>query len=1018
MKQDTIDKSLNFALEASAGTGKTYQLSMRVAAMLLNGVPIHDILCLTFTNKANDEAMERVVTTLSKLAAGKADTNQTGPLINLMARNSKDKKYEYTEQELQKDAKVARDNMLEEFSSLKIKTIDSFYNSILKLFPFEAQLRPDYAICTEEENKKLLEEAFFTVVETLLEDKDWKKVFSGFSQIMEQNKSQSLEILQKYAEYTAPKRIELQLPVKKAPLSPDKILSAMERADIERHKIFNLVEKFVETLNRKTPNKQQISSIDKLAKCKKIKELVKEKLLSDEEPSVHSYFKKMTFTPDELNLHKEIKETISKYLSLKGDIAKAVALVLGGGLFLELRTLKNEKNVLTYTDIGERVYDVLVTDKNNIDKEYLYFRLDAKINHILIDEFQDTSVPQWLMLRPLAEEAMAGTGQYDKNGSFFYVGDPKQNLYRFRGGSSELFEKVATTYPDKLLRETLDTNYRSGKNIVETVNIVFKKAADIIYGKTSRNMFQLDQKTPPEKEDGYVFIDRTPDDKNIDFSDFCLEHVQKCYNAGFSYGEIAILVPTNKDGAKIADKLITMDIPVRLETSDKLAQSNVFRAIMGLVAFIETGEDFSFLEFALTGTPAFDISKYADKIEKEKIKHHILKIAKQHDRKPIFEKIIAIIKETGMQNRFVKEPDFFQTLDIMASCAGCETNTDKFIQNVSKKSYDKAALTSGESKAVAVMTVHKSKGLQFPCVILPKLNYKLKTNAKESTFILTEKEPGKISFEYVHTIHCKPFLKQKENEALDAENSLVTQDSLNKLYVAMTRAQEALIIRAGQSDVKKITQDKEIDDFLNDCISTPYEKGHLKPYGQKPSQQTGDYSVAAECRILDEKTPIEKESSGDYKSAAFGTALHTGAFLLNGFQAEDVEKAYFGAIAANGAMLDDKEKSEIKNYLQLLATNNHWQQLFQGQVFRERKVGFAGALYSIDFYAEMSDKIVLIEYKTGEITNEIYEKYKSQLNLYTKILKNIYDKPIEKIIYHFHNGELDIKNVNYRDEIL
>lgn len=1010
-KKDTLDKSLNFALEASAGTGKTYQLSMRVAGMLLIGVPLHDILCLTFTNKANDETLERIVSTLSRLAEGKADDNQTESLVSLMKKYGKGKKTEYSVTDLQNDAKTARDILLEEFSSLKIKTIDSFCNSILKLFPFEAQLRPDYAICSESEDDLLREEAFYNLMETLLKNPDWQKLFSVFADTMEQNKSTAPETLLKYATFASLKRIELKLPLNKTPLPPEKILTALYQAQDERKGALDKIHTLADILTARNFGDRRDKTVATLKEIKEIKDAIKSTLLSAETPADHGYFKKTEFSETELQLHSEIKEAVGRYLSLKGDIAKSLALVLGGSLYGELKTLKNEKNVLTYADIGERVFDILVADKKNIDKDYLYFRLDAKINHILIDEFQDTSVPQWLILRPLAEEAMAGTGQYDKNGSFFYVGDPKQNLYRFRGGSSKLFDKVAQTYPERLTTETLDINYRSGKNIVEAVNTIFNKASDIIYGENAHTMFQINQKTPQERLDGYISIEHPliNDNENEKFTDFCLRQVKKAAEAGFSYADIAVLVPSNKDGFQIKEKLLEENIPVRLETSDKLDGTDVFRSLMGLALFIETGDEFAFLEFALTGSPAFDTSKYADKAQREQIKGHILKIAQSCGKKTIFEKILAVVKDTGLQNRFEKEPDFFQALDVMAASAGFETNVEEFISCVSSGASNRQSLTSGENKAVSVMTVHKSKGLQFPCVILPKLDFKLKADATGGSFVLTQEISGRTSFEFVHTAPSLPFLNSSEKEALDAENALVTQDALNGLYVAMTRAEEALIVMA-EPPKEKETGNKNIARLLNDFITVPYQKGDLKPYGKKRPLSPSEYTLTGECRVLEEKTSIEKDFSMDYKSAAFGTALHTGAFLLNG-SGDNLHDAFLGAVALSGATLDNKEKTQLNNYLKQLAANTHWQGLFHGSVFRERKVGMKGSLKSIDFYSDMGNKIVLIDYKTGEITPETLDKYKKQLGYYSVILKNIYQKNVEKFIYHFHEGKLEIINV-------
>lgn len=1007
MKTDALNSSLNIALEASAGTGKTFQLSMRVVGMLLRHVPPQDILCLTFTNKATDEMLERIIDTLSKIASGKGEKVQTDMLIDLMRQYGGVKNEDYDISKLQIDAKNAQEKLLEEFASMKVKTIDSFSSSILKIFPFEAQLRPDYGVCTEDENNELKNKAFYAVMEELLKEDEWVEIFSNFAEIMEQNQSTIIENLIKYASFSCERRIELGIPLKRDPLPPHKIMETLIAAKNERQNAIDKIKEFASLFDLSALGTRQKNVYEKLMDMKNIYDVVGEKIIYYDSPDLYSSFSKYPFTPGQFTLHGEIKESITKYLTHKGNVAKAVSLYLGSALCEELRKLKNEKNKLTYQDISERVFDILATDKS-IDKDYLYFRLDARINHILIDEFQDTSVPQWLTLKELAEEAMAGVGQYDKSGSFFYVGDPKQNLYRFRGGNSALFQKVATSY-ENLRHETLDTNFRSGKNIVDTVNVIFKKATKY-FNNTELKIFDIDQKTAPENGKGYVSIEQTEDNGEEDqhFTDFCVKKIKKALAAGFDYSDIAVLVPANKDGLEIKDALMQADIPVRLETSGKLVETGVFKAVVALAEFIETEDNFAFLEYALTAYHAFTIDNYSQVTQREKIKAHILKIATAPQFSTIFQKLLAVIEDADIQKRFEKEPDFIQTLDLIAATASDETNIAEFKEKIIKSACDKISTTAEENKAVTVMTVHKSKGLQFPCVILPKLDFKMQTDATNAPFILTENISGKASFEFVHTKKCAPFLSEKQSEALKNENLLVTQDALNKLYVAMTRAEQALIVNISKQK-NDGEEPKNISQVIALLISTPCENGELRHIKKSETKNNEKLFIKADCEKLDEKTNIKREIQGDYKSAAFGTALHMGAFLLSGFDDDDVEKTFFQTIAISGATLPIDEKNEIKNYLKLLAANHEWQRLFTGTVFRERKIGQEGALNSIDFYSITDNKIVLIEYKTGEINAETQKKYKDQLNYYASMLNKLHNLKVEKFIYHFHNNKLDIQ---------
>ena len=132
--------------------------------------------------------------------------------------------------------------------------------------------------------------------------------------------------------------------------------------------------------------------------------------------------------------------------------------------------LNKEINALSFADINKLVFKLLV---QSLDKEALYFRLDGRINHLLVDEFQDTNVMQYEIILPLITEIVSGYGQ-NGLGSFFYVGDTKQSIYKFRGGKKELFDKLEEKF-EQISMENLPSNYRSLKALVKFNNAVFEE---------------------------------------------------------------------------------------------------------------------------------------------------------------------------------------------------------------------------------------------------------------------------------------------------------------------------------------------------------------------------------------------------------------------------------------------------------------------------------------------------------------------------------------------------------------
>ena len=464
----SLNKYDNLALEASAGTGKTFQLAMRVAGMLLTGVAPRDILCLTFTKKATAEMKERIIKFINSMAENTASESEIEFIAPLMKKYAKQLKVEFSKEFIQEKAIIARNNLFTYFSELNIKTIDSFNNTILRIFPFEAGFRPDFNIESDDEIDIIKKEAFDNIIANILDDKVWKEILEKLYSVFNIAANNFIPWLQNYTEYTTNNILNLEITMQNAP-DKHKINEMLNKILELRNNINTQCIKFMHTFEVDELGKNQLKTYEKL-KSNKLDDIIYNNLIKVENLSDAPSFKKYDFSQTQYDIQRNIRENLQKYYLLQGDIITGLALNLGVLLYEKMKEIKKERNILTYSDISEEVYYMLSDKHSQIDKDYLYFRLDGKINHLLIDEFQDTSISQWLTLKPLAEEAMAGLGQKDKIGSFFYVGDPKQNIYRFRGGSSSLFRTLLHEYKDKLTSQTLDTNYRSGSNIVEFVN--------------------------------------------------------------------------------------------------------------------------------------------------------------------------------------------------------------------------------------------------------------------------------------------------------------------------------------------------------------------------------------------------------------------------------------------------------------------------------------------------------------------------------------------------------------------
>jgi len=553
----------NVAVKSSAGSGKTYELAKRFLSLYLKGYPLESLYGITFTNKASLEMKERIIHYLDILV----NNNPTRPDEVGLAKEFK---------ESQKLADMRRNYLLHNLSSLNISTFHSLFASFLSTLPFEAGILPGYEIITETEEAILLDEVLDRFFEEAIEKREYEKAILDLVQNSERrvkeyisrifmNIREDIELIRRNLDSLG--EIEENLGRREVKFKEmiDRFLLFMDKNKgctyTAKDKMNANMKGFIERVENLVEDKNWVKAGE---------ELIKGNFLSK------NYFKGFVDKlSDKRAQFDEIVNCLMENLkSLLSSLSDRELYIHMKPIYEIDRILQEEKlkrNFITFDDIEKLTEKAL---KSGID--YLYFKIGAKIDHLMVDEFQDTSIRQWEILKPLVDE-ITSYGAEEK--TFFYVGDPNQAIFRWRGGEARLFEFVKKEYEGKISEGTLDINYRSKSAIVNFINKLYKRN-DIYEENNEGGWIRFETVGSFKVEEGREEVRRRT-----------VEIIRELKDTGYNYGDIAILVRENKYGVAMTDLLESEGIPCISESKASILSKNDTRIVINLLRFLECPED-------------------------------------------------------------------------------------------------------------------------------------------------------------------------------------------------------------------------------------------------------------------------------------------------------------------------------------------------------------------------------------------------------------------------------------------
>ena len=778
---------------ASAGTGKTFQLTNHFLKLLFAGVPPERILATTFTRKAAGEILDRV---LERLVAG-ARCGEAVDDLRVFVSNP-----ELT----QDDCLRLLGKLTRAIDRFQVRTIDAFFVQLARLFALDLELPPDWSIVDEREDLELRSEAVQSVLSEgssaeklellrgLQGGAATSRVHEGVLQQLMQGRDVFLE-----SDESAWQRVQPGTLLDEAAL--DVYLTRLREFEVPQTKAGKpdkRWEKAVNTVLVSTEGERWADLIDgglgmRLLDC-----------------SCQYYGVEFS---DELmeNLSPIVEHAVA---SLVKELAGRNA-----ALFELLRRfeesyqqLKRSRGAFRFEDLPLALAGGAARGRPIDERELgLWFRLDGRLDHLLLDEFQDTAPLQWRILAPLAEEVLAdGTGDR----SFFCVGDEKQSIYGWRKAEPRLLAGLAERYP--VLEETrMAKSYRSSRVVLDTVNRVFEAIGENdIFREEGRDVqaeaasawqarYPLHEAANDLPGAAYLTMAEEPDaergESDVDMLlRRCVDRVV-LIQGDAPEATVGILLRKRASIPQLIHALRERGIQASGEGGNPLTDAESVLAFLSLLHVADYPDD-SAAAFHLASTPlgvAVGLEVTADVAARREWSRSVRARLAARGLGVFVEELEPGVANDAGWSAWDRQR-FGQLVDLAHAFADrASLRPSDFAEHVRQEKVE----APGGAR-VRVMTIHASKGLEFDAVVLPELQVPL--IGKRDRLLSTRSDPY-AQIDMVSSAPTEALARghAKLRELYDSATSSTVTESLCVLYVAMTRAARRIELIVPWLDVEK-----------------------------------------------------------------------------------------------------------------------------------------------------------------------------------------------------------------------
>eukprot|EP01029_Cantina_marsupialis_P004023 TRINITY_DN14006_c0_g1_i1.p1 TRINITY_DN14006_c0_g1~~TRINITY_DN14006_c0_g1_i1.p1 ORF type:complete len:1087 (-),score=31.67 TRINITY_DN14006_c0_g1_i1:1292-4552(-) len=1076
---------------ASAGSGKTYTLT-REYLKLVFADPLNykSILAVTFTNKATDEMKSRIIKEIYILSAGK-DSPYATELCQENGLNAS---------ELQVRAREILNRLLHDYSRFSVTTIDSFFQKVVRSFTREIGLQMGYNIELDQgrvlndvvdllladiDKDKQLRAWLSNFAESKIrEGKTWnfkqdilvlgsqvfKEDFQNFSdklidklsdkQFLNSYRKILNEIKEEFENHFAGigekcRGLIMQHGLDVADFSYGKSGVAGYLAGLGNGGKMEPGARAKAAVD--TPNKWAAGKAK--AETKKAIETAFSAGLNDLLKGAVQYYEEQGM------LYRSTDKTLSYIytLGILTDLSK------------KIQEYSESENIFLLSDASRLLRNII----GDNDSPFIYEKIGNVYQHFMIDEFQDTSSMQWDNFRPLVGNSLA------EDQHSLVVGDVKQSIYRWRNGDWKLLsDQLDIDFESFGVNGmTLDYNWRSTRNVIDFNNAVFALGANILQNDYNavippeiQGSLEMEQEkivnaykdvyqNYPEKEGkfpGYVranFIEKDPDS---DWTEQVLEdlpsRIEELQENGYKAGDIAILVRNGKEGGLVADTLMAyrasecakegINYDVISNDSLYLKNSSVINFLVHLLHYFVYPEDKINIGYLK--------QEYGLYVQEREFKDidQLYHVDKENELKDIFpEEFIARIPELKRQPlydlveklieifKLNENPEDFPFLEAFQDFVLGFTRSDapdlnSFVSHWQERKDKEVISVSDQQDAIRIMTIHKSKGLEFKAVILPFCNWDLDntrhTNIlwcqpKVEGFDVLDVLPVRYSSTLKDTIYYQEYFTEKLQAYID---------NLNLLYVAQTRAEEVYISYSPLSAKREMKTVSDLllfafenaDNFSSDFFGKSIVKlseywnaeEHCFEMGSLPertvSMEKNQKKIVTQypASLMDDRLQLrahsadyfdfsEAESVETFSPVSRGNILHQLFQLIR--HEEDLDQAV--AQLQFEGKLDQAQADEVHEFAKELLNDPKVSEWFsrEWRVINERDILLGeGSVQRPDRVIYKGNQAIVIDYKFGKKKSNTYKK---QVMTYKKLVKSLGFEEVKGYVLYGKLSEIE-----------